>query len=303
MYHCRSCFCEYDDVGLKNNKISDVFQCDRCFDSDGIVYGLYQECIICMDNNTSMIFNKCGHCVCENCQGTITDGVCIICKSTGNHFILPRTNCDFNLDKIDSTIRKCFKKLYRQIKDTIGQEIYTQFGLYILCSEYYRFLKLLQLNDNNNNPDKLNPSKMIDKIWREHLSDNENYNNTCMLICGYILFRSPTIIVGEHKKTVTLYKKTFNEYPLDFFWPYVYEPNSPMQIYVKLLSGKTITIDTNCDCLIDQIKEYIQNKEGIPSGQQRLIYAGKQLEDGRTIADYKIKPECTIHQVERLRGD
>src|SRR5688572_19202731 len=108
MYHCKSCFCEYDDVGLENNKIGDVFQCDRCFETSGIVYGLYKECIICMENDTSIIFNECGHCVCESCKDKIIDGVCIICKSIGNQFILPRTNKEFYLDKIDSAIRKCF---------------------------------------------------------------------------------------------------------------------------------------------------------------------------------------------------
>ena len=78
--------------------------------------------------------------------------------------------------------------------------------------------------------------------------------------------------------------------------------NGTKQIFIKTLQGKSITLEVNDDDTIESVKKKINDIEGIPLDQQRLVFNGKQLEDANTLKDYMIDADSTIHLVLRLRG-
>ena len=75
-----------------------------------------------------------------------------------------------------------------------------------------------------------------------------------------------------------------------------------MQLFVKTLSGKTISVECEPDESIESLKEKIMAKEGVPPDQQRIIFGGKQLDTQKNLSDYDIDDDSTLHLVLRLRG-
>lgn len=129
MYYCKNCLQSYTIADLSENKVNTmdrtaIFQCHKCFFIDGLLHNLYQKCEICFDNNTSLYFDACCHCICENYKGdNHQEKCCYFCRKSSRLInIKNHKNSEFSyyFNEQDIVVKSYFKILYCQIVDVIN---------------------------------------------------------------------------------------------------------------------------------------------------------------------------------------
>lgn len=319
MYNCMNCL--NDIKNTQNNRVNtltkcNILQCNKCFHIDNAIQGIGSICQKCTNGITTVAFDKCGHTICQSCSKNVIDYTCIFCRCQNTKLIYTNDICvedKYFFDKMPVFIKKYFKKLYCQTIDTIGKDIESKNGLYILCIEYYKFLNLLHLNDNNNNANKLSPSNLIDRMWHEHLLDNESYNDVCESICGYVLFHYPenSFVINidnyaeRFRNSIDLYERTYTNKRIPWIWneSHVQDLDDPIQIFVKKLGwSDPLSITVNKNSAVYKIMKAIEDIDSIPTTQQRLLFKGKLLESDTKISEYGIGNKDAINMILRLGG-
>ena len=143
----------------------------------------------------------------------------------------------------------------------------------------------------------------MDELWRALLLLPTDYMSICLLLLGV-----PGLVIDHNplaepdaerdarrQRTSAAYRSSFGvEMPDDIYGCY--------NVFVKTLTGKTSTFRVSAGDTVARLKSLIQFSEVFPVDQQRLLFAGQQLEDGSTLGNLKILKNSTIHLVLRLRG-
>jgi len=176
-----------------------------------------------------------------------------------------------------------------------------------LLREYKRFLAIKVLVGDVTSPQRFSPSPLVDQVWHAHLQLPRHYLAACRALGEDMpIDHDPTTASDALKdklrrvaSTKVLYQVVFGEAPPEAFWSLSV---GSMQIFVKTLTGSIITLSVDPDTTVETTKLLFQYMEGTPVCDTRLIYAGQQLEAGRTLADYRVVDRSTFHHIRRLRG-
>lgn len=197
--------------------------------------------------------------------------------------------------------------------------------------EYQVFMSI-KVKEWDLNAELLSPAPRIDLVWHAHVLDTRRYATYCARILklpGAGLIHHDPDGGADADARAERYAETLKLLPKasrkrGYWWPAKLEEEEEeeaefepplfmrdirqaeqarvMSIFVKTLTGKTITCNISPSDSIQYLKERIQGQEGIPSDLQRLIFAGRQLEDKRMLSDYNIQRDATIYLINRMRG-
>lgn len=320
--HCQYCSTKYDELEIRENLVNTkvqtaIFQCQQCL-CIGQPIRIYEEknCAVCLDGIEPKRVFKCGHWVCSHCYESenFVKEKCPICLEISDAKLVQNSKCDFFDD--DLKIKSYMKTLAIVVYDKVIGFISPNNSLYNLLVEYYKFVNLLRINDNNNNQMKLSPPDVIDMVWHEHILDLKNYVDFCQIINAGLLYHYPENgfacdyenRIKRFKYTKELYLSTYDVLESAEFWTLYSFDEQLLYLAIGFVdviiftTKKVLKIPFHHNMTVLDMKGIISKLIDMTPCSQRLIWAGHNLADEQLLSEVNVEVGSKIYLLSRLRG-
>jgi len=198
------------------------------------------------------------------------------------------------------------------LKDQLSKILPIGTNLDELLDAYKKFLALKVLCGDTSVPQKFSPSPLVDQVWHAHLMRPRLYRAACAALMGPrgggdLIDHDPDAAQDDPdekkerlRRTKVVYHILFGHVAPYKIWQTI--TSGEMSLFVRTMTGQAFNLFVDPNETVEYLKLRIEDRDYIPSNDQRLIFAGKQLVDSRTLFDYNIQKDSTIHLIIKLRA-